>query len=904
MGPARFKSAEGDGMHGIQVKRLWLVLLAAGALLALPAASLAANPEDVWVKNVGQPPGSGHGQVPHLDCQNINLWGEGLVDSSGSFVINGIPPSGGGEQVYADSWSYDTTQGGDQVLAVIDVGKLLRTAIADGDTPQPNQGFHFYLALMQKPVKHKTFWVNCSAPTLKTVATSATVGGTIQDAATLSGGLSPTGTITWNLYGPGDTSCSTPIKTFTETVSGNGTYTSPTYTTTSTGTYRWIASYSGDANNLSTAGACNDPNEESTVGKASPTLATSASSGTVGGMIQDAAILSGSFNGTGTITWNLYGPGDPTCSAPLQTFTDTNITGDGTYLSPTYTTTSTGTYRWIASYSGDGNNLSTSGACNDPNEQSTVTPATPSLMTDAVSGTVGGSIHDVAHLTGGDNPTGTITWNVYASTDTSCATPLNPAPFSVPVNGDGDYASPDFIPAGAGSYQWVATYSGDGNNVSVSTACGDPNEVSTVTLTAAPGIRLHKDERIGTSGPFTHGPVTGVVGNTVEYEMFVTNTGNTTLVIAFTDTECDAGTLSGPNVISGTYDPATMTLSAGGELEYTCTHVARAGDKPYTNTASVIGTPPSGPPVSSTDHVRDFVAGPGIKVVKLQRDGTSGPFTGNRITANVGDTIDYEIEVTNTGNVPLALRLRDHHCDPGTIHGPVAVSGTLNGVILSAGGVAQYTCSHVVKKGDRPGYTNTATVTGRPPSGPPVHGTGHVVAKIGREAIKVRKLEKVAGHGGGFKTGPLVVVEHSQHYVAYTIDYEIKVTDTGNVPLKLSLSDSLCDPGTIRGPVRISGTLNGDVLSPGGKAKYTCSHKYVQGDPASLTNVATVTGTPQSGPPVHGTGKVTVKRRSVKAKTKLCRDPRTGRIIHYKGKRKPAACRVSRRPHKPNGFTG
>jgi hypothetical protein len=418
-----------------------------------------------------------------------------------------------------------------------------------------------------------------------------------------------------------------------------------------------------------------------------------------------------------------------------------------------------------------------------------------------------------------------------------------------------------------------------------------------------PAITLHKVERIGSSGSFTHGPVTGSVGDRVNYQMRVTNTGNTTLVIAFTDDQCDSGTLSGPTVLSGTYDAATKTLSAsGGELLYTCSHVLAAGDQPYTNTASVTGTPPSGSPVSAQDSVRAFANTPGLKVVKLQRDGTSGAFTTNQINARVGDTIYYKVEVTDTGNVPLTLSLDDAHCDAGTIQGPASISGTLNGDTLSAGGVAQYTCSHVVTAEDIPQYTNTAIVTGTPPSGPPIHGTGIVVANITQAAIQVLKLERDASSGGGFTTGPITVTEESGNYVVHTIDYEIQVTNTGSAPLTLSLDDPLCDAGTIQGPAVITGTLNGKVLSPGGQAQYTCSHRYVQGDPTPFTNVATVTGTPPSGPPVSGTSRVTVKRTTLLPKH-VCRTP-SGRVIHYTGHKKPAACRPSKPPHKHHGFTG
>jgi hypothetical protein len=293
-----------------------------------------------------------------------------------------------------------------------------------------------------------------------------------------------------------------------------------------------------------------------------------------------------------------------------------------------------------------------------------------------------------------------------------------------------------------------------------------------------------------------------------------------------------------------------------------------------------------------------------MKVVKLQRDGTSGPFTSGQITASVGDMIEYEIQVTNTGTTTLALSLSDPHCDAGTIQGPFAISGTLNGNVLSAGGVAQYTCSHVATAADMPQFTNLATVTGQPPSGPPVHGHGKVVANITQAGIQVVKLEKDAAGGGGFTHGPITVnVGTPGHYVVHTIDYEIQVTNTGNVPLTLSLNDPHCDAGTIQGPAVISGTLNGDVLSPGGQAQYTCSHRLVKGDPASFTNVATVTGTPPSGPPVSGHSKVTVHKHSKPLPKKVCRNLKTGKAVHYTGSKKPAVCRPQK-PHNGNGFTG
>ncbi len=82
-----------------------------------------------------------------------------------------------------------------------------------------------------------------------TPSPSVAVGGTISDSAVLANGRVPGGTLTFKLYGPGDTTCQSSISTLTTTVSGNGTYSSGTFTTTAPGTYSWTFSYSGDANN-------------------------------------------------------------------------------------------------------------------------------------------------------------------------------------------------------------------------------------------------------------------------------------------------------------------------------------------------------------------------------------------------------------------------------------------------------------------------------------------------------------------------------------------------------------------------------------------------------------------------------------------------------------------------------
>jgi hypothetical protein len=201
-----------------------------------------------------------------------------------------------------------------------------------------------------------------------------TVGGNVDDLATLTGGFDPTGTITFRLYGPGDVSCAGP-PAFTSAaipVSGNGAYGSGPFATLLAGGYLWTADYSGDANNDPAASACNAPNESVTVDQASPLMTSAATP--QGGVpfatpLSDTATLAAGFDPTGNIVFTLYGPGDPTCAGPPAfTSAPVPVNGNGTYVSASFTPTQIGGYSWIASYSGDTNNLAVADSCGLPSQ--------------------------------------------------------------------------------------------------------------------------------------------------------------------------------------------------------------------------------------------------------------------------------------------------------------------------------------------------------------------------------------------------------------------------------------------------------------------------------------------------------------------------------------------------------
>jgi hypothetical protein len=187
-----------------------------------------------------------------------------------------------------------------------------------------------------------------------TASPSAPVGLQIFDHTSLM--TSATGTITFRLYAPGDTTCQSPVFTSTVTVSGTGSDNSEKYNTRAAGTYQWLASYSGDANDNPISSVCGQPSQSVIINKAFPVgSVTAATNGS--GQIHGTASLQGGFAPlTGTVTFTVTGPADTWCSG-TQVYTRTvPVNGAGTYDSGWYTPTTAGTYTYRIRYAGDANN--------------------------------------------------------------------------------------------------------------------------------------------------------------------------------------------------------------------------------------------------------------------------------------------------------------------------------------------------------------------------------------------------------------------------------------------------------------------------------------------------------------------------------------------------------------------
>ena len=187
-------------------------------------------------------------------------------------------------------------------------------------------------------------------------------------------------------------------------------------------------------------------------------------------------------------------------------------------------------------------------------------------------------------------------------------------------------------------------------------------------------------------------------------------------------------------------------LAAGASTSYQCTLVV---DADLTNVAAVTGTPPAGPAVTDSDPADVDVIAPAIEIQKspeLQ-------------TVLSGDTVTFDILVTNTGDVDLsAVTVTD------------ALAPNCDNVIgdLAAGASTSYQCTLVVDAD----LTNVAAVTGTPPVGPDVTDSDPADVDVIAPAIEIQKSPELQTVLSGD-----------------TVTFDILVTNTGDVDLSAVTRD-------------------------------------------------------------------------------------------------------------------
>ena len=268
-----------------------------------------------------------------------------------------------------------------------------------------------------------------ASPTIGTTADPSDVtldssgSPTLKDSATLAGGYNATGSITFTLYAPDGT---TVLDTETVTVSGNGTYSTPTgytlpTTGTVTGTYQWVASYGGDRQQQRRSSIKGD--EPVTVDPASPTISTTTdpTEVTVGTVpFNDSATLAGGLQSERHD--HLHAVRGRRHDRAVHRSRDgerqRSLQHDRWGQSRRLRSQIAGTYEWVASYGGDGNNTGVASTVGDEPVIATTasafltTSASPSSVT---LGTAGRRVlNDSATLAGGSSPTGSITFSLYS----------------------------------------------------------------------------------------------------------------------------------------------------------------------------------------------------------------------------------------------------------------------------------------------------------------------------------------------------------------------------------------------------------------------------------------------------------------------------------------------------------
>jgi uncharacterized repeat protein (TIGR01451 family) len=517
-----------------------------------------------------------------------------------------------------------------------------------------------------------------------------TIGQSVTDTATLSGSNGPvTGTINFFVCGPDANSnpdCTSGGTHVGGSVTiGAGHAVSDTFTPLAVGHYCFRAEYTPDqfapyspSNHTDTTLECFAVNAQTALNTNAGGPFTLGVDGTVA--LTDTATLSGgNAVATGTITFTLYDNANCTHSVGTATATVNSADNDQYTSSPAIVVSATGTYHWVASYDGDANNTGTTSACGAPNENPVVNPRPTSLTTNAggpfvlgANGTV--DLSDTATLSGGTSAAGgTITFMLFS--DAEC---LNQVGGNVTVGvagADGkDYTSPPITVSAAGTYYWMAIYSGDAKNVGFSTTCGDLNETP---LVIKPHISVSKSPDAQTI----------LIGQTANFTITVTNDGDSTLTdVHVTDALAPGCARTKADI------PGLASMAPGATVTYTCSLANVTAS--FTNVAVATGTPPVGPDVTAQDTAAVTAVAPAthpaITIVKNPKS--------QSITS--GGTATFTITVTNTGDVALTnVAVTD------------AASPNCNRTIgtLAPGASTSYTCT---RSNVTASFTNVAVVTG------------------------------------------------------------------------------------------------------------------------------------------------------------------------------------------------
>nr|WP_277352197.1 isopeptide-forming domain-containing fimbrial protein [Knoellia sp. DB2414S] len=331
----------------------------------------------------------------------------------------------------------------------------------------------------------------------------------------------------------------------------------------------------------------------------------------------------------------------------------------------------------------------------------------------------------------------------------------------------------------AGSVDNTATATGtpvrpDGTTGTPVTATDD----ETVELDRVSGVTLVKE-----AGDLVDANGSGRpdAGDTLAYTFTITNTSNGTLT-AVRLTDAKLGVTDAPC--------GAATLAPGARTTCTVTYVLTQADVDagqVVNTATVAATDSAGLPVDATDTVTTPVTH--VAALELVKAGVLRDGDGDGL-ADVGETVDYEFTVTNTGTVTVSgLRVTDPKL--GDVTCPVTALAPGASATCTAGA---YTVTQADV--DAGSVQNNATASGTPAGGgETVSGTSSTSTptdtRTGMQLTKTATLLESDGDG---------VADAGE-----SVRYEFAVTNTGTTSLvdiritdrMVGLDAALCDAGPL-----------------------------------------------------------------------------------------------------------
>ena len=337
-----------------------------------------------------------------------------------------------------------------------------------------------------------------------TAPSTAAVGEPLTATAALTGGTNPTGTINFRVHGPSDPTCTQdPVFSAPRTVTGNGSYTTPPFTPTASGAHRWVATYGGDANNQQAATACGAAGTTTVV---QPPIAQA-------DLFMSKSCLPSAVHAGEAVVCTVRVTNDGPAAAADVVLVDDVPSGLAITTAPTSdgltcavqgidpeirctTATVADAATVVVSYgltvpsdaaagTGYASSAKVSAATVDPDLDNNVRSVAvfvvgePTLELAAGSAELGGEIGLTVTLAGGVLPEGLLTLRTFGPDDPTCS---GPADFIalVDVAGNGTYESPTYAPDKAGTYRWLAVYSGDQTNDGAVSACGSEGSISEV----------------------------------------------------------------------------------------------------------------------------------------------------------------------------------------------------------------------------------------------------------------------------------------------------------------------------------------------------------------------------------------------------------------------------------------